>query len=78
VAANQEKTDTNLEEMDSFQEEMKAMLETCLEKMELNPEGIKAVAEHQDVPNEEAAVETVRALEDQSGDQQLAVGCCSP
>jgi hypothetical protein len=33
----------------------------------------EAVAEHQGVPNEEAAVETIGALEDRSGDQQPVV-----
>jgi hypothetical protein len=33
----------------------------------------EAVAEHQEVPNEEAAVENIGALEDRYGDQHLAV-----
>jgi hypothetical protein len=35
---------------------------------------LHAVAEHQDVPKEKATVETTRALEDQYGDQHLAIG----
>jgi hypothetical protein len=35
---------------------------------------MEAVGEHQEVPNEEAAVETIGALEDRSGDRRPAVG----
>jgi hypothetical protein len=38
---------------------MMTILEACLEKMEENPEEIKSVAENQEVPNEEAAVDTI-------------------
>jgi hypothetical protein len=34
--------------------------------------------EHQEVPNEEDAVETVRAVRDRSGDQRLVAGCRNP
>jgi hypothetical protein len=34
-------------------------MEVCLEKWEENPEEIEAVMEHQDVPNEGAAVEII-------------------
>jgi hypothetical protein len=44
--------------------------------LELNPEEIEAAAKHQQVPNEEATVGTIRALEDQYGDRHLSVGCC--
>jgi hypothetical protein len=40
--------------------------------LEANQEEIVAVAEHQEVLNEEAAVETIGALVDRSEDQQLA------
>jgi hypothetical protein len=68
----------NTEEMKAILEEIKIVMETGLEEvkamdLEANPEEIDAVAEHQEVPNKEAAVETIGALEDQSGDQQLAV-----
>jgi hypothetical protein len=33
------------------------------------------VAEHQDVPKDEAAVEIIRALEDRYRDRHLAIGC---
>jgi hypothetical protein len=36
----------------------------CLEKREANTGEIEAIAEHQEVPNEEAAVETSGAVED--------------
>jgi hypothetical protein len=41
---------------------------------EANPEEIEAIAEHQEVANEEAAVETVGIGEDRSGDQRTTVG----
>jgi hypothetical protein len=70
----QEKTEKN-------QEEMKAMVDACLDKVKANPEKMKAgleemkvVAEHQEVPKEEAAVETTRALEGRYGDWHLAAG----
>jgi hypothetical protein len=49
-------------------------METCIEKteakdFEANPEEIESKSEHQEVPNEEAAVETIRAQEDLSEDQ---------
>jgi hypothetical protein len=37
--------------------------------LEANRENSEAIAVHQEVPNEEAIVETVRAQEDQSEDQ---------
>jgi hypothetical protein len=55
------------------EEEMKVMLEACLVKMEANPEEIKSVAEHQEVPNEEVAVEMIGALKNRSGNRHLAV-----
>lgn len=42
------------------QEDMQAMLEA-------NPEETKSIAEHQEVTNKEAAVETILALEDWHG-----------
>jgi hypothetical protein len=50
---------------------MKAMLEACLEKMEENPEKIKSVAKHQEDPNEEAAVEMIKATENQARDRAI-------
>jgi hypothetical protein len=45
--------------METNQVEVKAI------DLEANPEEIQAIARHQEVPNEEAAVETVEALKDQ-------------
>jgi hypothetical protein len=42
---------------------------------EANPEEKESLAEHQEVPNEEASVETIGALDDKYGDRHLAVGC---
>jgi hypothetical protein len=39
---------------------------------------LEAVAEHQEVPDKEAAMETIRALKDWSGDQQPAVEYWNP
>jgi hypothetical protein len=39
-------------------------MEACVGKLEASQEMLDAVAEHQDVPKEEAAVETVGTLED--------------
>jgi hypothetical protein len=52
---------------------MTAMLESCLKKMEANPEETGTIAERQKVPNEEAAEEMIRALKDRSGEQRLAI-----
>lgn len=49
-----------LQERKTWREEMKA----CPEKREAIPDEIGVVAERQEVPNEEAAVETVGKLED--------------
>jgi uncharacterized protein YecA (UPF0149 family) len=52
---------------DAKQETMKSWCEVtkdCLEKREANTGEIEAIAEHQEIPNEEAAVETTGALED--------------
>jgi acyl-CoA reductase-like NAD-dependent aldehyde dehydrogenase len=49
------------------QEEMKAMLDACLEKMEANPGELHSVVVHQEVPKEEATVETIRALDTDMG-----------
>jgi hypothetical protein len=50
-------------------EEVKAM------DLKANPEEIEAISEHQEVPNEEATADTIRALDDRHGDQHLAEGC---
>jgi hypothetical protein len=46
-------------------------MEACLEKMDTTD--LEAITVRQEVPKE-AAVETIRALEDQYGDRYLAVG----
>jgi hypothetical protein len=67
--------------MDGHHDEMMAIMkacigatEACLEKREPTPEEIEVVAEHQEIPNEQHAVETIGALADRSGDRQPAVG----
>jgi hypothetical protein len=55
-------------------EEMLDKMDTM--DLETNREKFEAVADHQEIRNEEAAVETIRALEDRYGDWHLAVGRC--
>jgi uncharacterized FlaG/YvyC family protein len=50
--------------IDANQKEMKAMLDASLEKMGVNPAEMQSVAVHQEVPKEEATMETIRALKD--------------
>jgi hypothetical protein len=54
-------------------------MEDCLEKteatdLEANLEEIESKAEHEEVPKEEAIVETFGALKERYGDQHQAVG----
>jgi hypothetical protein len=42
--------------------------------LEANSEDMKSVAVHEEVPKEEAAVKTVRALKKQHGNWHLATG----
>jgi hypothetical protein len=70
------KMEANIE---TGQEPREAESKTDLEEMdtmglEANQEKSEAVAVHQEVPNEEAMVETIRAPEVQSCDQEPAVG----
>jgi hypothetical protein len=66
----------SLEEMeavvDVFKERLNKMNTTDLEA---SAENLETVAACQEVPNEEAAVETIRLREDQHGVPYLAVGC---
>jgi hypothetical protein len=48
--------------MDSHREEFIAIMRTNKVRMKANQEMLEAIVEHQEVPNEEAAVETVAAL----------------
>jgi hypothetical protein len=53
----------------AIQEKVEAMMGAYLEKteatdLEENPEEIKSIVEHQEVPKEDVAVKTIRALED--------------
>jgi hypothetical protein len=63
---NQEKLDANLKEiiaeMRTWQKVMKARREAI--GLEASPEEIKSKSAYQEVPKEEAAVKTIRALED--------------
>jgi hypothetical protein len=58
--------------MDVFKERFDKMDTTDLEA---NPEEKETIAEQQEVPNEEAAVEMIGAQQVWSGDQHLAVRC---
>jgi S-methylmethionine-dependent homocysteine/selenocysteine methylase len=46
------------------------------EKQEEISEETESKLKHQEVPKEEATVETVTALKKQHGNRQLIVGCC--
>jgi hypothetical protein len=80
MKANQANTDASLREMkeemlvklDAHYERMMARMDYQLEKMEATEE-IESKAEHDRVPKEEAAVETVRALKEWYRDRHLAV-----
>jgi hypothetical protein len=78
----------SVEEMKAKRERMEALkaclgaTEACIEKTEAyqekrkaNQEERDAVAKHQEVSNEKAAVEATGALEDRFEDQRLAAGC---
>jgi hypothetical protein len=51
-------------------------METYPRKMEANPEEMKSIAVHQEVPKEGAAVQNIGALVDRYGDRHLAAGHC--
>jgi hypothetical protein len=62
--------------MDSWLEKMEACLEkTETTDSEANPEEIGFEWEHQEVPKEEAVLETVGAQEDRSQDQRQSMVC---
>jgi hypothetical protein len=75
--AKPEKMKAGMGEMEAavvvFKERLGRMDATDLEASQ---EKSDALAEYQDVPKEEIAVETVRALENRYGDRHLAVECC--
>jgi hypothetical protein len=52
----------------------KETMEACRESKEPTSVEKESIAVHQEVPKEEAAVKTVRALTKQYEDQNLAVG----
>jgi hypothetical protein len=65
------------------QEPREADSKTGLEGMkttdfEANPGETEAVTARQEVPDDEAAIETIGALNDRSGNQRPAVGCRNP
>jgi hypothetical protein len=65
-------------DIETCQKQREAESKTDLEEMdatdvEANPEEMKSLAEHLEVPKEGAAVETIGALEDRQGDRHLAV-----
>jgi hypothetical protein len=61
--------------VDVFEERLNRMDNTDLEA---NRENSEVVVVHQEFPNKEATVETVGAPEDQSVDEEAALGYCSP
>jgi hypothetical protein len=72
------KMETNQERMMDKMDLQPVKLEACLGKtgatdLETNPEEIESEAEHKEVPKEEAAVKTVRALKKRHGDRHIAL-----
>jgi hypothetical protein len=68
-----------LAEMKALRKEMMAqqeVIDACLESKEPTSLGVEFEAEHEQVPQEKAAVETFRALKKQHGDWHLAVRHC--
>jgi hypothetical protein len=70
----------NQEKAEACDQEMMVIMETCLGQMkamnlEASPEEIESEVEHEEVPEEEAAVETLGALKKWYGARDLAVGC---
>jgi hypothetical protein len=60
--------------VDSHLEKMEACLgKTETMDLEANPEEIESDAVHEEVPKEEAAMKTVRALKKRYGDRHLTV-----
>jgi hypothetical protein len=84
--AIQEKTNATIkeiiEDIRAWRKEMKSnqeATEAYPEKMEANPDEVKSVAEHEEVPKEEAAMETFRALKEWYENRHLAIRClCQP
>jgi hypothetical protein len=80
----QEATEVCLEKAKAGLEEVEAAVDVFKERLdkmdamdlEANQEKLEAVVVHQEVPKEEAAVKTVRALKEHYGDQHLAIGHC--
>jgi hypothetical protein len=65
-------------DMMSIMKSERERTEANQEKLEASPGKIEAAAEHQDIPNEAATMETIGALEDRSEDQLLSVGYRNP
>jgi hypothetical protein len=62
--------------MEQMMERLLAEMKARREATEAYPEEMKFIVEHQEVAEEEAAMETVGALEDRHKDRYLAVGRC--
>jgi hypothetical protein len=68
--------DPNHAKIDAWQKEKMTYQEAMVAypvKVEANPEEMESVAEYQEVPKEEVALETIEALEDRYGDRRLTV-----
>jgi hypothetical protein len=69
------KMEANIETgQESREAESKTDMEKVYVGLEVNWEKSEAAVEHQEVPKEEAMVETIGTLEDQHGDHRLAKG----
>jgi hypothetical protein len=80
MEASREEAKATQEKTKAILEEIKAAVKTGLgdvkaRDLEANSEETNAIVARRKVPNEEAAVEAIGALEDRYGDRRLAVGC---
>jgi hypothetical protein len=69
------KSDAHRERMMARMDSQLEKVEACLVKMEASPEEIEIKVEHEEVPKEEATVETFGALKEQYKDWHLAGRC---
>jgi hypothetical protein len=71
---NPEKTKAGLEEISAAMDVFEGWTKWTPRNLEIILKKSEAVAVHQEVPNEETAVETIGALEDRFGDRHLDEG----
>jgi hypothetical protein len=76
IDANQKRMDAWIVDMRTWRKETTACqeaTEACLESKEPTSLEVESVAEHEEIPKEEASVQTSRALKKRYGDRHLSV-----